>query len=94
MSTPEGSARAGTTSARTDHLRRTINTGDGSLTGTPHRKSSFSGVTGCVEVAIDVQGVSVRDSKNRTGPALLFTRDEWLAFILGVQHGEFELPSL
>ncbi|MFI7195391.1 DUF397 domain-containing protein [Nocardia nova] len=55
-------------------------------------KSSHSG-TGqdCVEVAHLVGGiVGVRDSKNPTGPALLFTPDEWDAFTIGLQDGRFE----
>jgi hypothetical protein len=37
------------------------------------RKSSFSGDTGnCVEVAVSVEAVAVRDSKNPAGPRLEF----------------------
>ncbi|TDD21356.1 DUF397 domain-containing protein [Nonomuraea diastatica] len=32
---------------------------------------------------------AVRDSKNPTGPALIFTPGEWNAFISGVKSGEF-----
>jgi Domain of unknown function (DUF397) len=54
------------------------------------RKSSWSSTNGCVEVAF-VQGqVAVRDSKNRTGPVLLFTAPEWQAFLHGVRAGEFD----
>jgi hypothetical protein len=35
--------------------------------------------------------IQVRDSKNRTGPVLTFTRDEWRAFIGGTKDGEFDL---
>ena len=56
------------------------------------RKSSHSGNNGCVEVAF-VQGrVAVRDSKDRTGPVLVFDRHEWEAFIGGARDGQFELP--
>ena len=55
------------------------------------RKSSYSGNNGCVEVAF-VQGqVAVRDSKDRTGPVLVFTAHEWQAFLRGVGAGEFDL---
>ncbi|MEV7011355.1 DUF397 domain-containing protein [Streptosporangium sp. NPDC051022] len=48
----------------------------------------------CVEVATNLPGVvAVRDSKNRTGPALTFTPDEWKAFTGGIQRGEFDLPN-
>jgi len=55
-------------------------------------KSSFSSLEGnCVEVLHDRQGmlVLVRDSKDRDGPILVFTGDEWVAFVNGVKDGEF-----
>jgi hypothetical protein len=57
------------------------------------RKSTRSGSSGnCVEVADNLPGViAVRDSKNPTGPALIFTLDEWKAFVGGVKDGEFDL---
>ncbi|WP_327044773.1 DUF397 domain-containing protein [Microbispora sp. NBC_01189] len=57
------------------------------------RKSTWSGSDGgnCVEVAELSQGRrGVRDSKNPTGPALVFTTAEWDTFIQGVKHGEFD----
>lgn len=55
------------------------------------RKSTRSGANGnCVEVVQLDDGVAVRDSKNPTGPALLFTPAEWDAFIGGVKDGEFD----
>ena len=56
------------------------------------RKSSRSGSNGqCVEVMDTGADVMVRDSKNPTGPALTFTRDEWRAFLGGVQDNEFNI---
>lgn len=57
------------------------------------RKSLRSQANGnCVEVA-HVEGVvAVRDSKNPEGHVLLFTRDEWAAFLGGVTDGEFRAP--
>ncbi|MGH3343483.1 MAG: DUF397 domain-containing protein [Carbonactinosporaceae bacterium] len=44
----------------------------------------------CVEVAfLDGGAVAVRDSKDPTGPKLVFTRNEWDAFTGGVVDGEF-----
>ena len=46
-------------------------------------KSSYSGTNGgnCVEVARNLSGlVAVRDSKNPSGPALVFTPADWEAF--------------
>lgn len=50
-------------------------------------KSSYSGGAGdCIEVAWLEQGrVGVRDSKNPTGPALIFTGAEWSAFTVGLR---------
>ncbi|MFE5288034.1 DUF397 domain-containing protein [Nocardia sp. NPDC056611] len=54
--------------------------------------SSFSqGGQECVEVAFVEQGhVAVRDSKDRTGPAFVFTPAEWDAFTGGVRRGVFD----
>jgi hypothetical protein len=64
-------------------------------------KSSFSAVSnGCVEVAINKAvsnadsievAVRVRDSKDPSGPVLMFTRAEWDAFTAGVLNGEFDV---
>ncbi|MFQ6391932.1 DUF397 domain-containing protein [Nocardia sp. KC 131] len=49
-----------------------------------------SGGKDCVEVAfLDGGNIGVRDSKNPTGPALVFTPGEWEAFTAGVSNGEF-----
>ncbi|MEV6138459.1 DUF397 domain-containing protein [Nocardia sp. NPDC051990] len=47
----------------------------------------------CVEVAhLDGGMVGVRDSKDPTGQALVFTPAEWDAFTAGVHDGEFDRP--
>ncbi|WP_028478826.1 DUF397 domain-containing protein [Nocardia sp. CNY236] len=57
-------------------------------------KSSYSaGGNDCVEVAhFDGGMVGVRDSKNPTGPALVFTPGEWDAFTAGVAGENFNRP--
>lgn len=54
-------------------------------------KSSYSGGSqDCVEIAhLDDGMVGVRDSKNPTGPALVFAPNEWDAFTTKVVGGEF-----
>ncbi len=55
-------------------------------------KSSRSSGTGeCVEVAHLPHGtVGVRDSKNPTGPALIFSPTEWDTFTAAITHGRFD----
>jgi Domain of unknown function (DUF397) len=55
------------------------------------RKSSFSAVGECVEVAVLDDGrIGVRDSKDPGGGMLAFTRAEIDAFVKGAQAGEFD----
>jgi hypothetical protein len=59
------------------------------------RTSSYSGSNGggCVEVARNLPGiVTVRDSKDRTGPVLTFSPEQWGTFTGGLKSGELELP--
>lgn len=65
------------------------------LTNAKWKKSSRSNGNGgnnCVEVAFLDDGVAVRDSKDKAGPALIFTPQEWAAFVGGVRDGEFDQP--
>lgn len=56
------------------------------------RKSARSTGNGnCVEVAILDAAVAVRDTKDRSGPMLVFTPAEWDAFVRGAKDGEFDL---
>lgn len=61
------------------------------LSGVNWFKSSHSsGQTSCVETAwLEGGRVGVRDSKDPTGPALIFTAGEWDAFTAGLTDGEF-----
>jgi Domain of unknown function (DUF397) len=53
-------------------------------------KASASGANQCVEVAQLDGLVAVRDSMNTDRSALLYTSDEWQAFINGAKKGEFD----
>ncbi|MCP2327143.1 hypothetical protein HDA40_005650 [Hamadaea flava] len=66
---------------------------DPTLAGAVWRKSARSSPSGdnCVEIAFVPAGVAVRDSKNPGGGALLFTEQEWAAFVAGTKAGEFDL---
>ena len=51
------------------------------------RTSSYSGTNGgCVEVAPAPDAVLVRDSKNRTGPALTIPPTAWQTFLTTLPH--------
>ncbi len=62
------------------------------MTGSIWVKSSLSFANGnCVEVSDQPEGtVGVRNSREREGPVLRFTPDEWQAFLGGVRNGEFD----
>ncbi|GAA5177666.1 DUF397 domain-containing protein [Rugosimonospora acidiphila] len=56
-----------------------------------HKSTRSSGNGNCVEVAILDDAVAVRDTKDRSGPVLVFTPAEWGAFVAGAKDGEFDL---
>ncbi|BDT86326.1 DUF397 domain-containing protein [Nocardia cyriacigeorgica] len=62
------------------------------LTGARWFKSSRSSSTKeCVEVAhLDNGVVGVRDSKNPSGPALVFAPAEWDSFLTSTRKGDFD----
>ncbi|ACU39929.1 DUF397 domain-containing protein [Actinosynnema pretiosum subsp. pretiosum] len=52
------------------------------LPGAPWRKSSYSGNgPSCVEIAPVNNAIATRDSKNPTGPVLLFPEVSWSTFL-------------
>jgi hypothetical protein len=66
------------------------------LTDVTWIKSRYSGPTGgnCVEVAFLAGGeIAMRNSRHPSGPALIFTRAEWDAFLGGARDGEFRRPA-
>jgi hypothetical protein len=65
------------------------------LSGAQWFKSSLSSAKeACVEVAwLEAGHVGVRDSKDPTGPALIFAPGQWDAFAAGVRGGEFNRPG-
>lgn len=49
----------------------------------------------CVNVSFLEDGqVAVNDTKNPDGPTLVFTKEEWDAFIEGAKNGEFDYLTL
>ncbi|HYH32805.1 MAG TPA: DUF397 domain-containing protein [Pseudonocardia sp.] len=65
----------------------------GSRSGAHFRTSSYSGGGSCVEVGRLADGsVAVRHSRSAAADVMLvFTADEWAAFVSGVKAGEFDL---
>ncbi|MFJ8581677.1 DUF397 domain-containing protein [Micromonospora sp. NPDC093277] len=64
------------------------------LAGATWRKSTRSQTSNCVEVAPLRNGpaaVALRDSKDPSGPVLLFNRAGWLGFIAGAKNGQFAM---
>jgi hypothetical protein len=57
-----------------------------------YKVSSFCSLGECVEVGqLPGGSVSVRDAKDpERGISLVFTHDEWDAFVKGVKNGEFD----
>ena len=45
------------------------------------RKSSKSGESECIEVAVDGEIILVRDSKDTSGPTLQFSGQAWRSFV-------------
>lgn len=61
------------------------------LSGAVWRKSARSDNTNaCVEVANLTSAIAVRDSKDPSGPALVFAPDQWAAFVAAAKAGEFD----
>jgi hypothetical protein len=44
----------------------------------------------CVEVGHGDGVIAIRDSKVVDGPVLIFSPEEWAAFVAGVRDGEFD----
>lgn len=56
------------------------------------KSSRSGGQTDCVEIAwLRGKQIGVRDSKNTTGPALVFAPDAWNAFTATVRDGRFRM---
>lgn len=55
------------------------------------KSSTSTGNGQCVEAAALAEGgVAVRQSRDPDGPVLVFTPEEWSAFVAGVRAGEFD----
>jgi hypothetical protein len=52
------------------------------------RASTYNGQ--CVEIASAPGKIAIRDSKNPTGPILVYTPAEFKAFLISVRNGEFD----
>jgi Domain of unknown function (DUF397) len=59
------------------------------LSSVAWQRSTYCANSSCVEVALLENQVAVRDSKIAKSPILLFTQEEWTAFLAGARRGEF-----
>lgn len=58
------------------------------------RKSSYTGLGGnwaCVSVAMRKDAIAVRNTRDKKKTTLVYTPEEWKAFIKGVKDGEFDM---
>jgi Domain of unknown function (DUF397) len=56
------------------------------------RRSSNNGA--CVEMAPTIGQILVRDSMDRNGPVMLYSRNSWNIFVLGAKAGRFDPDRL
>jgi hypothetical protein len=68
---------------------RAMTTRDGNVVW---RTSSYCESGACIEVAVLDDRIRVRHSVDIDGGDLIFSRDEWQAFLDGVRAGDFDLP--
>ena len=85
----ESQRSASTSGIRVNDLAYSVS--DGARAHDLTWRSAPCSTNSCVEVAeLPEGGVAVRDGKLQEGSAVLvFTADEWRAFVAGVKQGEF-----
>lgn len=64
---------------------------DEEIAGLAWTKAQLSNINGaCVEIASTPGKVAIRDSKDPSGPILVYTEIEFRAFLDGARNGEFD----
>jgi Domain of unknown function (DUF397) len=63
---------------------------DISMTDVSWRVAAACNNGACVKVAAIDGGIAIADSKSPDGPVLVYTHDEWLAFLNGAKEGDFD----
>lgn len=73
-----------------EHMRDDMSVAHGELNWRKSRRSNPSG--NCVEMAAlpDSDGFALRNSRHPDGPALVYTKDEIVAFLQGAKDGDFD----
>ena len=72
-------------------MSRKLTLNDSERSALVWRKAQRSTANGaCVEVASAAGKVVIRDSKDPYGPVLVYTPDEFSAFLDGARKGEFD----
>lgn len=62
---------------------------DGAVEPLEWHKSTYSGTSGCVELASGLESIYIRDSKDSCGPALTFPKEQWQTFLGQVKSMSF-----
>ncbi|KAB1912675.1 MULTISPECIES: DUF397 domain-containing protein [unclassified Micromonospora] len=65
--------------------------GDFDLSRAVWQRAEGDSSESAVEVAFVGDLIGMRNSAEPDGPVLVFTQDEWDAFVAGAQDGEFDL---
>ncbi|MFE9958338.1 DUF397 domain-containing protein [Micromonospora sp. NPDC005299] len=65
--------------------------GDFDLSRAVWQRAEGDASESAVEVAFVGDLIGMRNSAEPDGPVLVFTQDEWDAFVAGAQDGEFDL---
>lgn len=70
------------------------NRADQSAKKMTYRTSSFCNYGECIAVGVSASGsIAIKDTKASGHKALLFTSEEWQAFVKGIKNGDFDQLS-
>ena len=74
-------------SAEPEFRKSSFSLNNGTCVEVAFRRSSFCSGGNCVDVAIETHRVELRDTADRR---VVYSLEEWRAFVAGVKAGEFD----